>query len=177
MLAIGLKRFTASNEGSRNKLTWEIETQSAMDKFQLERSKDGIIFVTIGEISSKEKTSSYTYWDESPFKGINYYRLKMIEANGDNNYSNTVSATVRANGVLLISAHPNPVTKLLTVRLSAEPGINANLLLMDVTGKLMEKIQVTGTVTDINMAEYAPGIYVLKYADDQNTQTIRINKN
>ena len=55
-------------------------------------------------------------------------------------------------------------------------GVNATLVLTDVTGKVILKTTLVGTQSEINMSGLNSGIYFIKYLDGIHDQTIKINK-
>ncbi len=174
-LAIRLGNFTAANMGKVNKVEWNTLSEEHGDKFELERSADGKYFAAIHQKQANGEASHYTYIDNNPVKGMNYYRLRMTAANGNVSYSEVVNAFVKSSG-FEVNAYPNPVTDDLTVKISGMQGANASIQITDVTGKLIESIIMTGTTETISMSRLAKGIYLLKYSDANHTQTIRVNK-
>ena len=55
-------------------------------------------------------------------------------------------------------------------------GNDPQILLTDVTGKTIRKIDITGAEIHIDMNGLAQGVYLVKYSDDSQSQTIRVNK-
>ena len=74
----------------------------------------------------------YSYVDVSPKTGLNYYRLKQVDLDGQFEYSRIVSA--RLTGLGLFKAYPNPVVGMLTIELPAESAIESAYLI-DLTGR------------------------------------------
>jgi hypothetical protein len=92
---------------------WEIAEESQINKYEIERSTDGVSFDKIGEVASKGTNASETYqWlDASPVTGNNYYRIRAVETSGDPIFSKTVLVdltNLTANGPE-IRVFPNPV--------------------------------------------------------------------
>jgi hypothetical protein len=174
-LRIQLGDIKAANIGKTNRVDWNTLSEERTDKFELQRSADGKDFVTIITKDAIGQASRYTYVDEQALQGINYYRLKMIEGSGKTAYSKTVSAIVSGKD-FSVSAYPNPVSENLTVMVSGLQGSNATIQVTDVTGKILKTIRMNGTQETINLNGLANGIYLIKYADTNHTQTIRVNK-
>jgi hypothetical protein len=174
-LAIKLKDISATNIGNRNRVDWKTATEAKGDKFEVERSSDGRSFSYLSTIAAAGEPSSYSYWDESPFSGINYYRLRLTDASGHTSYTATVTAFVKA-GTFTVEAYPNPVSDVLTVVLHGTAGNNPTLNITDVTGKVVKTITITGNQVTVDMSGIAAGMYLVKYSDDQHTQTIKVNK-
>jgi hypothetical protein len=175
-LAIKLNGIQAVNAGLRNRVEWTTVSELRGDYFELERSADGSNFSKLATIDAKGAASSYTYWDEQPLQGTNYYRLNMRDASGAGNYSKVVTAQVKEQGVFGIQAYPNPVKGMLTVKLGGVAGANASITITDVAGKAVATAAVTGDRTQIDMQALPDGIYILKYKDDLRSETLKINK-
>ena len=60
-----------------------------MSHYEIQRSSDGRNFSTIQTIQSSNSVSrtNYSLNDSKPLNGISYYRLKMVEIDGNANYS------------------------------------------------------------------------------------------
>jgi hypothetical protein len=176
-LAIKLGDISATNVGNRNRVDWTTESELSSDKFDLERSADGRNFTKLSTINAKGQASAYSYWDETPVAGVNYYRLKMTDATGNFNYSKMVSAKVRGAGSFIVEAYPNPVSDVLTVTVYGAIGHNPTVSISDVTGKVVKVVSVVNSVATIDMGGMAQGTYLVKYTDNNHTQTIKVNKN
>ncbi|HTN45479.1 MAG TPA: T9SS type A sorting domain-containing protein [Flavipsychrobacter sp.] len=174
-LTIKLDKISAANVGNVNRIDWNTLSEERGDKFELERSMDSKNFIRIYQKSANNEPSRYTYIDNNALKGMNYYRLRMIAADGSVNYSETVSAFVKSTG-FDVAAFPNPVSHDLTVKVSGAQGADATVQVTDITGKVMKTVKMNGNVQQISMSSLASGIYLIKYADSNHTQILRINK-
>lgn len=174
-LAIKLENISATNTGASNRIDWNTLSEEITDKFELQRSADGKEFETIASFNAKGQANRYSYPDNSPHKGINYYRLLMKEANGTISYSQTVTATVKSDG-FVVSAYPNPVSDELTVTVDGLLDVNASIAITDITGKIVRTTKMTDRKEIINMTGLANGLYFVKYSDGVNTQTLRVTK-
>jgi Secretion system C-terminal sorting domain len=176
ILKINLKDITAKNEGSKNKIQWSSLSELASDIYELERNTDGRNFVKIASIKANGKASNYNYTDESPGFGGNYYRLKLIEENGNAQYSQIVNANVKSLTDFSIAAYPNPVVETLYGNINGKTEENATVTLLDINQKTIKKIAVTDSKFSINMKNMAVGVYLLKYSDQFNTHIQKIIK-
>jgi hypothetical protein len=175
-LPLDIVSLTATNAGARNRIDWSTATEQKGDEYLVERSADGQNFREIGSVNAKGEASSYSFWDEQPVAGINYYRLKLVEVSGESSYSNIVTATVKGSGSLNVDAYPNPASSDMTVKVSGPAAGNAILTITDLSGKVISSRSMSGSETRLDLRGMAPGLYLLKYSDDHNTQTIRITK-
>lgn len=75
-----------------------------------------------------------------------------------------------------IVAFPNPTSDRLTLSVSGSHQNQATVTIADMTGKLMRTISMTGTTSDINIADLPSGIYLLKYNDGEHVETLKLTK-
>ena len=174
-LSIALKDISAINMGAKNRVDWNTESEMQGDVFELQRSLDGKVFETIYVTPAKGAASRYSYVDNSPFQGVNYYRLNMKQSNGSNAYSKTVTATV-TDKVFAMQAYPNPVSHVLTVAISGAQADDAMVQITDLTGKVLRSVAMHSATATIDMSGIASGVYLVKYVDANRTHTIRVTK-
>ena len=175
-LSIKLENISATNAGTRNRIDWVTGNEEKGDKFELERSSDASNFELIGLIGAKGEASKYTYWDEAPLNGINYYRLKMVDANGSTSYSKTVSASTRVSGQFSVDAYPNPVKDNLTVVAHGTDAQDGTVTISDLSGKVVRTVKADGGYASLDMKNLAAGFYIVKYSDKEHTQTLKVTK-
>ncbi|MES2849438.1 MAG: T9SS type A sorting domain-containing protein [Bacteroidota bacterium] len=86
-------------------------TESDIANYIVERSADGVNFTGVNTLLPKANNGgriAYTYFDASPNKGNNFYRIKATEKNGQVKYSSTLNINLLSNGIW-VNAYPNPV--------------------------------------------------------------------
>lgn len=177
-LSITLEKIEATNiGGKRNRITWNSLMEEAGDYYELEKSTDGTVFEKIAKVSANNKPFQYAVIDENGVGGVNYYRLKLNDQGGGSRYSETVSAYVTEKGKWDWAVYPNPASESLTVSIYGTISTGAHIRLMDITGKIIRDVDITGNEYKLDMKNMANGIYLLKYEDDIRTQTIRVTKN
>ena len=85
VLPIELVQFSGINEGEKNLLKWATATERNNNFFTIERSTDGDTWVDVAtEYGSGNSSSlkSYSTYDPSPEKTVNYYRLRQTDFDG-----------------------------------------------------------------------------------------------
>lgn len=110
-LPVTLSEFTATPSPNGIKLSWTTASETKNDYFTIERASDGVHFIPIGEKDGNGTTahgSSYSFTDEQPLKGNNYYRLKQIDEDGTSTYSPV--RVVRLGKAEQIAVYPNPTS-------------------------------------------------------------------
>lgn len=176
-LPIKMENISAVNVGASNRVDWNTLAEHDGDMFEIERSQNGQQFTKIDEMKANGFASRYNFLDNQPFNGINYYRLKLVNNDGSRAYSKIVHATVATTG-FQVDAYPNPVSHNLNVKVKGAINGKGTVTLTDATGRLIstQDVDANGMVT-INMQHLAQGLYMVKYQDDVNTQTIKVDKN
>lgn len=161
-----LDRFTATLDNNTGLLKWSTLQESNSDIFVIERSADGISYQTIGQVAAagnSNTTIHYSFTDNYLLNGINYYRLKMISKDGSVEYS-PVRMIHYAQGDLLISLRPNPVTKGVVQIITSTNCTHIEL--RDVTGRLLKTVTMQGMQNTLQVHDLAKGVYYITVHTD-----------
>jgi len=161
-------------------LSWDTKAINPDADFELLRSVDGKIFDHIAHISGGRSVASgksFRHIDHQPQLGVNYYQLKQIEADGKAYFqSNVVAVTpsLSPQGNLNIYA----TTGQLHLQVSTLASANFNLVLSDITGKIVAKF-ADRTVLGNNTFRFAtgnlvPGIYVATYNGNGERKSVKV---
>jgi hypothetical protein len=175
-LAVNVSDIRAANVDKRNRVDWKTATEETGDVFILQRSRDGKDFADIASLQAKGSSSTYTYWDEQPFAGVNYYRIGLKARDGTLSYTSVVTATVGSENTLVMTAYPNPVKDIVTVKLSGERAANGTLTLTDLVGRTVRKLVFDAGNMNIDMSNLPAGNYFIKYTDDLHSEVLKVNK-
>ncbi len=169
---VTLLDFTGSLLNTSVLLHWKIATEKNLSAFIIERSGDGIHFIQINSVPSLGATSfvrNYSIIDPQPLRGINFYRLKMVDIDGKFSYSNVVAVKINANGRLLV--FPNPAKRILFVE--ANGNELGNFEIVDNAGRKLRqmKISLNGkTSFSIDISNLSSGIYNLILYKKETTE-------
>ena len=93
-LPVEIINFNATSDNDHIDLTWSTASENNNDYFTIEKSNDGINFESLANIDGAGNSNTlinYSYIDKNPFEGLNYYRLKQTDFNGNFIYSNVVA--------------------------------------------------------------------------------------
>ena len=170
-----LKLITFSYSIQNNEkvlLNWKVTEQQGILKYIIERSSDGISYSPIGNISANLQNSfTYGFVDQSPFTGLNYYRLK-IEENNTFSYSIvlTVNFLEKENEIVV---YPVPVRDELIIKIKNNSLLNSEVQLLNAEGMLVQKIIIFNSVQIIQVSQLAAGIYFLKTKDSKTYKIIK----
>jgi hypothetical protein len=175
-LPINLINFAVSYNGSIAQLQWKTANEINVNKFEIQKSKDGINFLTIGNVTAfnRAQVNNYLFDDNSILEGKIFYRIKTVDFNGDFTYSNIISINTKQNKK--IQVYPNPASNFITI---AIPKFNSpsTVQLLNNEGKLMQSliVPINTIQTSININGLNTGIYYIKTIGSEN-QTISFIK-
>ncbi|CAN5748819.1 hypothetical protein BH10BAC2_BH10BAC2_06780 [soil metagenome] len=169
VLASTLQNFTATKKDNSALLQWQTKTENDTGFYAIQRSPDGIHFLQIGIVKSKDNSNQlqqYYFTDNNPVTGINYYRLKQTDADGHFIYASVVQVAFSKNITIKIS--PNPVQHVLTIE-----GLVAtkDLFIIDASGKIAGKTISVDNTYNWNIQQLAAGVYYLVVQDNTKRLT------
>ncbi|KAA5537353.1 T9SS type A sorting domain-containing protein [Taibaiella lutea] len=178
-LSVKLSSFTGRNAGAVNILNWTTANEKDASHFDIMRSNDGSKFEKLTTVNAQNVStgSKYEFTDVKPFEGRNFYRLNMVDANGKSVLSDVVILSVKSSAGLSLVASPNPVNQTLNVSVNGKIDGKATIQVIDITGKIIQKIQVSSNDTNIDMSALSNGTYIIKYNDNSNSSVIKVTKN
>ena len=182
-----LLTFTAQKQGKTNLLQWQTAQEINVDHFIVERSLNGSPdsyreFNGIGNV--KAGLSNYSFTDNNPLKATNYYRLKMMDRDGQFTYSPIRS--INNSGTFSVSIYPNPAKDNLQIQISLTPSplqkrgaIQLQIISQD--GKVLLSQNTSATtgsiLRSINTSNLAKGSYFLKVTiADKDEQVLKFEK-
>ena len=174
-LPITLSNFTAVKQNKVVALNWQTSSEQNSSHFEVEFSREGNKFDNIGRVTAAGNSSlekRYSSVHLSPVNGINYYRLKLVDADGSFKYSDV--RTVKFSNTTSVTIMPNPTTDRVFIT-SNDGGMLQSVGLYDVNGKFLKQINNFALGNSIDLSVYAPSIYILKLIDKQgNTEVIKV---
>lgn len=162
---VELASFNATENGTSNLLDWTTASEQNSAYFEVERSNNGNNgWVAIGRVEAAGNSNSaqyYTFTDLVPM-AISYYRLRMVDADGSLELSETrtVSNNISTDRVVV---GPVPVANTLNVTISSPKTSAATIRVFTVEGRELYNTQVdlngSSQVTAIDMSQLPTGTY------------------
>jgi hypothetical protein len=151
-----------------NLIEWKLNCDAGSSiTVTLERSGDGIVFndLQTQSVTDVMCANSFTYKDAKALAGANYYRLKIVTANGEIKYSSIVVLLNKDSGFELISIAPNPVKNKAALTISSAKAGRINITMSDVAGKTIlnqaNSIIAGSNNIDMNLETLATGTYFI----------------
>ncbi len=168
-LPVELMYFTGTKAADHNLLNWATATEDNAAFYDIQRSKDGINFQTIGRVDAVGNalyTNTYNYKDEQPLGGISYYRLKMVDTDESTAYSNIISLERAIKGTELVQLFPNPTQSLLNYELETQDATEVTVKIMDNYGRILhnELVQLGKgrSMQSLDVSQLANGLYYIQ---------------
>ena len=142
-LPVTLVSFKVETENTAVSLKWLTATEENSKGFEIQRSGDvknweNLGFVDVKSFNGSSRSElSYSFTDAIPLKGINYYRLKMVDLDVSFAYSRVVSVDIESE---MPYAWPNPTAG--TIKLSKSNLSEVKKVeLVNTNGKVVYKAQ------------------------------------
>lgn len=148
-----------------NLITWSTATETHSSHYVVERSTDMETFHPIGEVPAAGQsavTTEYELLDDDAPSGVSYYRLRMVDLDGTEELSPSVSVYRSTSGEMQV--FPNPVDG--SVLHWQGPANAEHARVHDATGRRVTEARVTsGTIGTLEMAHLTSGHYTLILLD------------
>lgn len=145
------------------KIVWTTEQEINSSHFIIQRSPDTGTWkdiYTITAAGNSQAKINYAVTDYTPQKGINYYRLKQVDADGKFDYSEI--KTILFSNNFDVTVNPNPVKDFINIYVSKEFNSPVLILVMDAHGNILQKLNTTEASVKINTSRLGKGIYIIK---------------
>ncbi len=156
-------QFNTVNKNSSNIVQWTSASESGVDFYEIQRSTDGISFSGIGKVNASNNTGnlSYQFTDDQPAKGWNYYKIIIVDRNGQKHASAIMSvrAITGKKGIVKTFA----TTAQVVVELQSNTAENIQLQLLNNMGVLISresrKIEAGTNTLYLNTPALSNGVY------------------
>jgi len=168
-LPLILTSFTGKNMNDQYvALQWTTGMEQNVDHFEVERCLDGIHFrtvLTVKAVGNSSAAQQYAGDDMSPGPGMNYYRLREVDLDGNFTYSPVILVRMGKKSVEPL-VYPNPVESVINVVAGRESMKEVNVY--DVSGRRSSQVINTSAQSTlvIPCSNLAPGVYIVEIKTD-----------
>ena len=168
LLPVTIIDFTASLQNNTIHLKWYATYETNFKEYEVERSTDGIHFLKTGTLKAGN-LSNYNYVDaQLPDANMIFYRLKMIDIDGQYSYSKITSVRLNNNFSNAV-VFPNPVKNELKIQLKKVLRVNSTMRIIDMTGRIIKTENISSNTGYIisNVSGLSAGRYFVKIVSSQ----------
>ncbi len=170
--------LTVNADNGRARLDWTTAIETNNTGFEIDRCSDGLTWTKIGfqpttaTNGNSVQPLSYTFYDNTPLNGVDLYRLKQIDLDGNADYS--IILPIAFGGSSKISVSPNPANDMVVVK-----GINAGQVvrLVDLQGKILQEKMATGDSETFQISQLPATFYIVQiFSNGRITGSIKLSK-
>lgn len=174
--------FKANKTSEGSKITWTVANEASNTTYTVERSTGkSNTFDPIGTVySSDAKMNSLV--DRTPATGLNNYRLKQMDLNGNVSYSSIAPVMYNNNTpeklITNISVSPNPATDIIRTEVQApgEANVNYKINIANSLGKVLISSTSSQPYWQNNVSNFLPGTYIMQVINAKDNSLIGIKK-
>jgi hypothetical protein len=169
--------FEARASEGRTKLQWITNTGYKNDYFELERLNANGSFDILSRQNAyaTKDMQYYTFTDNNPLDGDNFYRINSISQNGPPQYSEVKKVIFSKNDG--ISIFPNPADEFINVDLRKYEGKTVALSVYNSVGLLVKKQtieKVSAAPQQIDIQGFGVGSYLLRVQSEGKREVTRL---
>jgi len=170
-------QYDASSSDDGITLKWTTILETNLGSYVIERSNGDENFTAIGKIIAKGSNNvsvPYSFTDKNPMKGVNVYRLKLVDTKGGAKYSEYkqfiwTKAMTNEQG---IKTYPNPATPGSLVQIDVAFKGTINIQLLNIKGARFDlntkNIGAHGTLSYQLPSSLEKGMYILVVTNSAN---------
>jgi uncharacterized repeat protein (TIGR01451 family) len=186
MLPVTLTEFKAVKNGNAADLSWATAGELKNDRFEVERSTDGLTFTKVGALNGNGTTDvkkQYSFTDQLPANAsIVYYRLRIVDFDGKSTFSKIVVVRISGNSTLnAISVFPNPFVSNVKLQLNSRTETAVTIRVINMLGQqeIVRKVGVQpgeNIIVVQDLQSLKTGNYVLEVITEDGKTTHKITK-
>jgi len=159
--------LSGRRNGKVGDLKWEAAGEKNLMEYIVERSNGAGGYEAIGRVPAKAAASvnRYSFTDNSPFIGINYYRVKAVDRDNKFSYSNTVNLRWATTSLVI---YPVPARDVVNLVISNSQSRDMKFQLFNMSGQvLQERVlpRVQQATIPIYRNQLASGLYLVRLTD------------
>ncbi|CAN5392099.1 hypothetical protein BH11BAC1_BH11BAC1_16160 [soil metagenome] len=159
---------------------WMTASEINNDYFIIERSKDNSNFEEAGKISGAGNSTSmltYKFTDQKPFLSpVSYYRLRQVDYDGSEHFSNAVPVSFKKKQLKVISAYPDHDSHSMKILVTGSGNENILYSLTDGLGRSIkhgeQHIENGVVLLTLDMRNSVEGIYFFSLSSEENTAEV-----
>ncbi|MBL7837166.1 MAG: T9SS type A sorting domain-containing protein, partial [Bacteroidetes bacterium] len=179
-LPVSLISFDATPVNQSVKVVWATSNELNNDRYIVEKSFNGTEWSAIGTVKGLGNSNSvaqYSFIDAQPQLGIQYYRLKQVDLNGEFAYSEIKPVAFNHNQHIQVSLFPNPANNQVNINLPSNENMDAKLTVFNALGQVvLELSNLSATNFSFDCSNFETGIYNIELSFDGHVQHVKFLK-
>jgi Secretion system C-terminal sorting domain len=169
-LPVELTFFKAKSINNVVKLSWQTASEKNNKGFEIERSMDTKTWENIGEVKGQGTSDikvDYNFEDKHPLSILTYYRLKQVDFDGKESYSNIESVSIYKKNVSF-EVYPNPVNNREAIITFDEDLLEGTFTIINSIGSVVKKEKISTKNPSLNLSDLTTGIYIFNVQKGSN---------
>ena len=168
-------KLQAVIEKNTGEISWHALKQIKVRRYELEKSTDGEIFNYVTALFGKTNShTNYSVQDRNLMEAVNYYRLKIVAADGNYYYSKIVSVDAQIS-FTEIKILPTQLDYKLFIWMPTNTSIS-NASISDASGRNILQHSAVNNVTnlaDVEISKLPAGLYNIKLLTNKG-ETVKL---
>lgn len=180
-LPVEFTSFEGTLKNNTVELKWVVASELNNDYYEVQRSRGGSSFETIGRVlgaGTSSNTLYYNYTDETPLNGNNYYRLKQVDFDESFQYSKIVVANF--NTTTRVSVYPTVARTETIIRIDASMTSSAQFSVLDIHGKPLKTftrpVNIGYNKVSLNIDDLTAGVYFISIEQNNTRKVLKFVK-
>ena len=176
-LPVRLLNFKGQKNNDHIVLNWQTAFEDNTSYYSIERSTDGTTFERIGTVNATGNATGsvnyYSFTDVAPLRGRSYYRLVMVDADGQFTYSPVINMNTDASTGIKI--YPSILEKGSQLFIQSQSDLrNNSIVISDMSGKKLyeQHIPIVNATQTLSVSlpnnMISNGIYLVQFYSERN---------
>lgn len=175
VLPVELVSFEGYPQENDVMLEWVTTSEQNVSHFEIQRSFNGTEFHTIGThapMGSVASTTLYSFLDDNPAIGTNYYRIRTFDHNNPTPTLTHVISVEFEKFISTLNVQPNPTNGFVQIIMRAVDEKIITIKVYDARGRILEKrlqpIQKGDNTITIDITNHPSGYYHLTMNENES---------
>ena len=175
LLPVQLSSFAVQKTGNNASIFWTTEQEINSKEFVIERATNGGTFTAIATVRAAGNSAaklSYSFTDIAPTKGVQLYRLRLVDFDGK--FSNSATKSVLFGNADVVLVTPNPASTFVNIYMGKNNNSLSQIIVTSANGKMIEKINTADQTYQLQTSNYAKGLYFIRVISEGNSSTQKV---
>lgn len=164
VVPVKITSFTATPFGDDAVLEWVTEREINNNRFEVERSTNGIEYTQLGVVQgngTSNMINRYRFIDAGVLlqNPVSFYRLKQVDDDGRFEYSTVV--VVKSGSTSVVSVFPNPAVSAVQIRINEAVTRGITYRLFNTNGMMLKQGNLQHAVQLVSLEGLPAGMYIL----------------